>query len=129
MAVQANSRIFSDEDEAIVEMGVGKNMVRSIRFWAAAAGIIKTDGNGGYAITEFGDTLFGDCGLNPFIEDIQTLLLLHWKLANANDPPHPCLGLSAEPMARTRDCQIGCSEFVGKGSRKDGYKAVFHNPP
>ncbi len=87
MAVQANSRIFSDENEAIVEMGVGKNMVRSIRFWAVAAGIIKMNGNGGYVITEFGDALFGERGLDPFIEDIQTLWLLHWKLANANDPP------------------------------------------
>lgn len=73
MAIQADSRIFSDEDEAIVEMGVGKNMVRSIRFWAVAADVIESAGNGGYAITEFGNALFGDGGLDPFIEDIKTL--------------------------------------------------------
>jgi epsilon-lactone hydrolase len=32
-AVESNPRIFSDEDQAMVELGVGKNMVRSIRFW------------------------------------------------------------------------------------------------
>jgi hypothetical protein len=28
-AIQSNPRVFADEDEAIVELGVGKNMMRS----------------------------------------------------------------------------------------------------
>ena len=34
-----NGQLFSDEDAAMVALGVGKNMVRSIRFWADAAEI------------------------------------------------------------------------------------------
>lgn len=40
-AVSENSEIFSDEDEAMVTLGVGKNMVRSIRFWADSLGVIE----------------------------------------------------------------------------------------
>lgn len=61
-----NPKIFSDEDDAMVSLGVGKNMVRAIRFWSEAAGIIKFQGKD---------------GLDPYLEDIQTLWLIHWKLS------------------------------------------------
>src|ERR1035438_2673572 len=35
-----NPRPFSDEDQAMVDLGLGKNMVRSARFWAQAAGMV-----------------------------------------------------------------------------------------
>jgi hypothetical protein len=40
-AIQSDPRVFADDDEAIVELGVGKNMVRSIRFWVEASGMAK----------------------------------------------------------------------------------------
>ncbi len=76
------------EDDAMAELGVGKNMVRSIRFWAEAADII-TPVEGGHAVTVFGRKLLcgwiDDAGkrfdaLDPYLEDIQTLWLIHWKL-------------------------------------------------
>ncbi len=72
--------IFSDEDEAMVELGVGKNMVRSIRFWAEAADIIRSTKTG-HELTDFGrDLLLGKDSCDPYLEDIQTLWLIHWKL-------------------------------------------------
>ncbi|MBI4524602.1 MAG: DUF4007 family protein [Deltaproteobacteria bacterium] len=69
------------EDDAMVKLGVGKNMVRSIRFWAEAADIIANT-KAGHALTDFGrDLLWEDKGLDPYLEDIQTLWLIHWKLA------------------------------------------------
>ena len=72
------------EDDAMVQLGVGKNMVRSIRFWAEATGIIRSS-SAGHQITKFGcDLLIGDgrtSPLDPYLEDIQTLWLLHWKLS------------------------------------------------
>ena len=79
--VKSNPKIFSDEDDAMVSLGVGKNMVRSIRFWAEASGIIKFQGKDGFVVTEFGEILFGEDGLDPYLEDIQTLWLIHWKLS------------------------------------------------
>ncbi len=81
------------EDDAMASLGVGKNMVHSIKFWAEAAAII-TPIEGGHAVTQFGqDLLLGQQGakgkvqspLDPYLEDVQTLWLLHWKLAtNSN---------------------------------------------
>ena len=70
------------EDDAMAELGVGKNMVRSIRFWAEAVGVIQPCENG-HEVTEFGQKLLGGqmSGYDPYLEDIQTLWLIHWRLA------------------------------------------------
>ena len=72
------------EDDAMVELGVGKNMVRSIRFWAEAADVIVPTSDG-HQLTEFGrDLLVGTEATDPhdpYLEDVQTLWLLHWKLS------------------------------------------------
>jgi hypothetical protein len=34
----------------MVELGVGKNMVRSIRFWAEAARVIEAKAGGGFQV-------------------------------------------------------------------------------
>ena len=66
----------------MVDLGVGKNMVRAIRFWAQAAGVIETAGkNGSHSVTDFGHTILGADGADPFLEDIRTLWLVHWKLS------------------------------------------------
>ncbi len=86
MALKKDARIFSNEDDAMVEMGVGKNMVRSIRFWSISSEVVKKNGNNDFIITEFGNTIFSKYGFDPYMEDIKTLWLLHWKLSTANDP-------------------------------------------
>lgn len=81
--IRANPRLFADED-AMVGLGVGKNMVRSIRHWALAtdtlADLPSTRGTE-LCSTYFGDLIFGAHGRDPFLEDLNTLWLLHWKLA------------------------------------------------
>ena len=32
---------FSHEDNAMIELGLGKNMVRALRFWVEAAGVAR----------------------------------------------------------------------------------------
>jgi hypothetical protein len=68
---------FNAED-AVVELGVGKNMVPSIRFWMRAFDLLEE----GDQITEFADYLFGKDGKDPFLEDDASLWLLHYKLVN-----------------------------------------------
>ena len=74
--------LFSDEDAAMVVLGVGKNMVRSIRFWTQAAGMsTAARKGGGNSLTDFGRRILGTDGHDPFMEDIRTLWLIHWNLA------------------------------------------------
>lgn len=87
MAIQRSPGILSDENEAMVELGVGKNMVRAIRFWATASGVAENCGRDGWKTTPFGKALLGEGGLDPYLEDTQTLWLLHWKLATQFQEP------------------------------------------
>ena len=51
--------LFDDEVNAMVRLGIGKNMVRSAKFWAEAAQIIADAEDGGHTITDFGRELLG----------------------------------------------------------------------
>lgn len=73
--------VFKD-DEAISRFGVGRNMAVSMRFWAQASGIIELDGKE-LRPTSLGDLLFGDHGLDPFLEHPTSLWLIHWTLASS----------------------------------------------
>ena len=79
--------LFSRED-AMVTLGVGKNMVRSIRHWCLASQILEEDptirNNRGRRLqpSALGDLLFlRDGGWDPYLEDAGTLWLIHWLLA------------------------------------------------
>jgi len=70
---------FTDDD-AVVELGVGKNMVASINFWLKAFGILDKEGN----ISTFGEYVLADNGKDPYLEDEATLWLLHYYLVTQN---------------------------------------------
>lgn len=65
---------------SIERLGVGKNMVNSIRFWCQAFKLIETDKNASISATELGQRLLGENGWDPFLEDVASLWLLHWQL-------------------------------------------------
>jgi hypothetical protein len=76
--------IFNDK-AAPVTLGVGKNMVEAIRFWALASKIIARRPHPDrprmsvYTPTRIGRALLDDsCGLDPYMEDPATLWMLHW---------------------------------------------------
>jgi hypothetical protein len=79
--------LFRDEDTAMVRLGVGKNMVRSAKFWAECAGVIEEIPGGGWVATNFGRLILGHDGHDEFLQRIETLWLLHWKLAT--NPKRP----------------------------------------
>lgn len=70
-----SGRSFNN-DNAVIDLGVGKNMVASIRFWLKAFYITDNKDQP----TGFGTLLFGDRGLDPFLEDDGSLWLLHFHL-------------------------------------------------
>ena len=66
---------FSD-DSAVVDLGVGKNMVTAIRYWMKSFGLL----NDKEKITDLASNLFGSKGWDPYLEDEGTLWLLHYYL-------------------------------------------------
>ena len=61
---------------AVVELGIGKNMVSSLRFWMRAFGLFD-EGNPSL-IADY--LLDSERGKDPYIEDLGTLWLLHYLL-------------------------------------------------
>ena len=80
-----NGNVFGQDDAPVV-IGVGKNMVRAIRFWGLAAKLIAEDPSSSnrrtssVVPTPIGHALFGESGWDRYMEDPGTLWLLHWLL-------------------------------------------------
>lgn len=77
--LKKNPTLF-DDDDAVVDLGVGRNMVSSIRYWLRACQIItpqKPD-----KPQPIGTLIFDDkTGFDPYLEDEATIWLVHWLLA------------------------------------------------
>ena len=78
--------LFQDDDAAMVRLGVGKNMVRAIRFWADVVGVLTLGVDGTPQVSSFGLQLLGESGHDPYLEDLQTLWLIHWKMSTNSAP-------------------------------------------
>ena len=66
------------DDAAVVDLGVGKNMVASIKFWMKATALLREN-----TITRLGDFLFGQDGKDKYCEDVATLWILHYHLVTS----------------------------------------------
>ena len=86
-AVVEDPKIFASEDASVI-LGVGKNMVASIRHWCQVSGLIRTDPHqrGQSIPTNLGEVIFdNNNGFDPYLDDPATLWLIHWKIAtNSN---------------------------------------------
>jgi hypothetical protein len=75
-----NEYNFNDE-EAVVRLGVGKNMVASIKYYMKSFGLLNQDGD----LEDIARKLFdSENGFDPFLEDIGSLYLLHFLIVNTN---------------------------------------------
>ena len=71
--------------DAIVKLGVGKNMVNAIRYWAEASGVLNVATRNGtveHEISDAGNYLFGkeSSGKDPYLERVGSVWLLHFWL-------------------------------------------------
>jgi len=82
-----------NQPEAATALGVGRNMVSSIRYWLNAFGLIQEKSNDIGTPDFFIDTTISSFifkgeedeeALDPFLEDPLTLWLLHFKLVKTN---------------------------------------------
>lgn len=72
---------ISKEDNPMDVMGIGANMVKSLRYWLQAIGLTQepVSGKRTQKLTPFGQLVFAH---DKYIEEIGTLYLLHYKLAS-----------------------------------------------
>lgn len=78
-AVLTDANVFRAPD-AIERLGVGKNMVRSIRYWCLAFKLLRENSEREMIATRLGRKLLDDNGWDPYLEDVASLWLLHWHL-------------------------------------------------
>ena len=78
--MSANPRVFSGSD-GTDQLGVGTNMVKSIKYWMLAMGLIKEGQKNGAELTDLGKMILK---YDPFLEDDLSLWLLHSYISKNN---------------------------------------------
>lgn len=78
---------LAQDDQALTELGLGRNMLKALRFWLEVTDVAQPVGNGCFERTSFGEGLFGKGGRDRYIEDPSTLWLLHWKISTHQRAP------------------------------------------
>ena len=86
-ALQDKPDLFRNIDEAIVTLGVGKQMARAIRFWIEAAKVVEKQEKGNFKVSTLGKELLGKDGYDPYLENLQTLWLIHWNFSSHSKNP------------------------------------------
>jgi hypothetical protein len=136
-AASDDAAVFHRKD-ATTRLGVGKNMVRAIRYWCLAYKILDEQPNQENSrLTDVTPSVFGrhlladDDGWDPYLEDPGSLWLLHWQLLRSpcrapawwaifNSPYSPEFSDEAllEELRRFRD-ERGWTEVVDNSLEKD----------
>lgn len=90
LATHENMERNADEvaRDAIVQLGVGRNMVNAVKYWADASDVLQTEyihGRPTLKVTDLGRLLFDHSAgkqscVDPFLEDIGSIWLLHLHL-------------------------------------------------
>lgn len=84
-AIEDHPHIFLETINAMDELGIGKNMIMSLRYWMQATNLTNEEYDGGEKIQEKTD--FAEIILNydPFFEDKATFWLLHYNLVQKKE--------------------------------------------
>lgn len=84
-AATLRPEVLESDEAAITGLGIGRNMVKSLEFWAGATDIVQRSGKA-LAPGALGTLLFHpENGIDLFMESADAVALVHWGLvANAN---------------------------------------------
>ncbi|WP_409276141.1 DUF4007 family protein [Neobacillus sp. SCS-31] len=81
-AINEDPRFFYDKD-GFEKIGLGKNMVKSLRFWLTAMNLMEETKNKEHQMTELGELIFS---VDRLLQRNETVALLHYNLIrNKND--------------------------------------------
>jgi len=130
--VRESPTIFSDDD-ALVRLGVGKNMVQSIRHWCQVTQLVELDTEVGrntgrhLRVSDMGRRLLLNGGWDPFLEDDASLWLIHWLLTTNPEVGttwHIVFSLYHRPDFTRRELTEYMVGFVEKHSLKVGERSL-----
>lgn len=79
-AVRCDPQALSG-DQAVVDLGVGKNMAQSIRHWGLATQVLREGEGRDLEVSPLGAALLEEW--DPYLEDAASLWLVHWWLVNS----------------------------------------------
>lgn len=79
-ALSKSPTIFKNTEDAMIELGIGSNMVRALQYWLRVTGIAYFDIGEG-TITPLGHALLSEVG-DQYLEDEATLWIIHWLIAS-----------------------------------------------
>jgi hypothetical protein len=130
--VEDQSDLFS-RDDALVTLGVGKNMVDSIRHWCHVAQLVERNPGAGRNAarnlqpTAIARKLLLNGAWDPFLEDDASLWLIHWLIAT-----NPLIGTSWQllfskynrPDFTRRELAKYVHDFVFKEGLKAGDSVI-----
>jgi len=110
-------------DDAMVLLGVGKNMVDSIRHWCQVTQLVslkdagKRNSGRNLAPTKIAARLLLEHGWDPFLEDDATLWLIHWLMVtnpNLRTTWHLLFARFSRPDFSRREITTYVSDFAAK---------------
>ncbi len=117
--VAAEDPSVFNADDATLQLGVGKNMVRAIRFWGHAFRALANQRDDdrprlGLSVrSRIGAAIFDDeFGWDPFTEDPGTLWLLHWLLLAPSDCALPVWWTAFNEFGAVEFTQQELTDFV-----------------
>ena len=108
--------------DAVIRLGVGKNMVSSIKYWMRAFCIYNSEGLS--PLSKY--LLDSSCGKDPYMEDLGTLWLLHFLLVSSKEATLYnllFLGLQSE---RTTFDKLRVTNYVRRIMSEDGKLGQFN---
>lgn len=113
-----------NDESAVIELGVGKNMVTSIGYWLKAFGIIGIDNK----FSELANNLFDNKkGLDPYIENIATVWLLHYSLIKTNKASIYNIFFNQFRKTRTEFTKSHLQNFIMRLMNDAGQKNINPN--
>ncbi len=120
--IERQPEAMSSDEEAILSLGLGKNMVRSLRFWLDAFDV-AAPGPAGWEVRPFGAAVLGSGGADPFIERTETQWLLHWSLTARVHSP---LFAWRHVFHRRMRADFTRSELLAEMKRESGREGFDH---
>lgn len=112
-AVRAQPDIFGVPERAMVELGVGRNMVNAIQYWLQVTRVVDF-AEGQAEVSALGNALLGPNG-DRYLEDEATIWLIHWLIASNAELATGFFwffNCFAMPRFREPEMREGMTEFV-----------------
>lgn len=81
LEINENPKLFFEKNTTDI-LGIGTNMVKSLRYWLTVSNLIQEDKQNGYILTEIGQLIKEK---DPYMEDLFTLYLVHAQIAQNTD--------------------------------------------